>query len=358
MRPQPPSATALTSRLIVALLALGCLACNRAPARLVLEPAEVHVQRSEESDHSGSRVEITLRNAGGRPLKIEDIDPRCACTIATPLAKNVLAPGETVPLTLDVNVPAFGNVDATVLVYSNAPDTPTAELLIHTHGKEPDVPRIVQSTSRLELHGRGPHAAVAGEVEVTTNEATGEAPWVRGLQSSTPDVFAAEVEEPIDVPLGPFVQRTYRFMVQGLCSADAQSVATLRPVVSAEQEPLSSPTIAVVLRCAPVVRAIPDAIELGLGLESAGQQRRVALVADDDTPFRIESIESPAGVCVTVANEISEPGNVHVFVVRIEATEADGTPLSGTPVISFTTSHAECPRVRVPVRIVNAASAD
>lgn len=227
---------------------------------------------------------------------------------------------------------------------------------MHLHGRAAPVPSIQNVTRRLELHGRAPHAAVAGEIEVFTYEPADEPAWVRGLRSSSPEVSAAQVEETIDVPIaGLGIARTYRFLVQGSCPADGQSVATLQPVVSADEQSLASHGITVILRCAPAVRAIPGEISLGSGADDGAAERRLAIVSDDETPFAIESIQAPAGFHVRgVSDDISEPRAAHVLQLEFYAPGLAQDP----SYITIATTHAECREIKVPIRIADPPGAN
>jgi mono/diheme cytochrome c family protein len=116
----------------------------------VYEPPILHVDQPTHNlgvVPTDSKVQHTfyLYNMGGKPLRIHKVDTSCGCT-ATQLPKQVLAPGDHVPLnvTLDTSI-KLGDVKKTIQVYSNDPQHPVTNLYL--------VGNVI-----LQMKGHGPIA--------------------------------------------------------------------------------------------------------------------------------------------------------------------------------------------------------
>lgn len=73
---------------------------------------------------------ITLKNAGNGELKINDIRPGCGCTVATPIDKNLLGPGEIGKFSLSLDVSTrSGPVEKVVTI--NTSDSAGGAHILH-----------------------------------------------------------------------------------------------------------------------------------------------------------------------------------------------------------------------------------
>ncbi len=154
------------------------------------------------------RVILTLTNHWGRKLRIGDIRSGCACTVALPLEKQTLAPGDSVLLKLDVTPPQYGKVANTVLVKFSRFDergvSQDADLKIPVElsGAEMKAPLITTNWSaplRVTLPSNA--QTFDHRFEFSTIEPAGSDPWVLELEASTSDVTATMVGVPNQLPL-------------------------------------------------------------------------------------------------------------------------------------------------------------
>ena len=99
-------------------------------ARLRVEPQAFDFGRSLPG--RTLRKEFTLRNLGDRELVIEGVSTTCGCTAAI-AGERRLAPGRSTPLTVTLETRDYkGRVERKVLVRSNDPKTPLAEIIVST----------------------------------------------------------------------------------------------------------------------------------------------------------------------------------------------------------------------------------
>ncbi len=82
------------------------------------------------------KAEITLKNEGDEVLKITKVKPACGCTTKD-LAKDVLQPGESTTLKLELRVSKGGRVSKSVTIFSNDEGKPTKLIYLKANVFEP-----------------------------------------------------------------------------------------------------------------------------------------------------------------------------------------------------------------------------
>jgi hypothetical protein len=136
------------------LLALAAASAAAAPVAR-LEPNFVDFGELEQQETRSAEVVIT--NAGDEPLKILDIEASCGCT-TTALARNLLQPGESVPLQIDFSSKNFsGDQTKVVAITTNDPRQPLLEILIKAYVKvalmiDPPLKRVAFARSPYGQH--------------------------------------------------------------------------------------------------------------------------------------------------------------------------------------------------------------
>jgi len=121
-------------RLASAVVAL-CLAAAAAPLaaqqvlpRLTIDPQQIDFGRMEQQE--ARHITVTLRNDGQAPLKIDNVETSCGCTVADP-QKTVLQPGESTPLEVTFNSQMFeGKQLKLIEIHTNDPRDRVQEIEI------------------------------------------------------------------------------------------------------------------------------------------------------------------------------------------------------------------------------------
>jgi hypothetical protein len=76
------------------------------------------------------RKEFTIRNFGDRDLVIDGVSTTCGCTAALPKEKTI-PPGGSTPLAVTLETRSYsGRIERRVLVRSNDPEDPRAEIRV------------------------------------------------------------------------------------------------------------------------------------------------------------------------------------------------------------------------------------
>lgn len=120
---------------IAALLVASTFAAVAGP-KLVIEGGSTYDWGTVSKQDSPLKAEITLKNEGDEELKITKVKPACGCTTKD-LAKDVLAPGESTTLKLELRVSKGGRVSKSVTIMSNDSEKPTKLLYLKADVFEP-----------------------------------------------------------------------------------------------------------------------------------------------------------------------------------------------------------------------------
>jgi hypothetical protein len=85
--------------------------------------------------HESRSAEVIISNVGDQPLKIREVKASCGCT-TTALAKDLLQPGESVPLQIDFSSKSFsGKQTKVVEIYTDDPRHGYLEVLVQAYVK-------------------------------------------------------------------------------------------------------------------------------------------------------------------------------------------------------------------------------
>jgi len=118
--------------LVTGLIALTAAVAQAGPI-VRIEPN--HLDFGVMKQHESRSAEVIISNVGDQPLKIRKIKASCGCT-TTDLAKDLLQPGESVPLKIDFSSKTFiGDQTKVVEIYTDDPRQGYLEVLVQAHVK-------------------------------------------------------------------------------------------------------------------------------------------------------------------------------------------------------------------------------
>ena len=118
--------------LVTGLIALTAAVAQAGPI-VRIEPN--HLDFGVMKQHESRSAEVIISNVGDQPLKIREIKASCGCT-TTALAKDLLQPGESVPLKIDFSSKTFsGDQTKVVEIYTDDPRQGYLEVLVQAHVK-------------------------------------------------------------------------------------------------------------------------------------------------------------------------------------------------------------------------------
>ena len=327
------------------------------PVDLVVEPAVIDLHTTDE-EKLHQTATVMLRNSGRTAITIEHISQSCGCTVVAQAVPVVIAPGETLPLRIDVSMPQYGEKTSVVSFYIGARSSPSASVHLELHGRELPVPLVTSIPRSLELSG-----AVAGEMAeqsfvVITTEYRDAPAWITGWDSTHLD-FNVRLEglQELDTDPKEWIVREYRFVASALVpeQPDAAARATLSPVLTQPAE-RTIPLLTAAVRRTAAIRAVPQELAFVWTPDlSALDARRIVLrSADAELEWEVSrltaSVEwldveilsrrdegrSSAIISIQPADDIAE---------QFEATKV----VSG--IITVETTHPECRTIEIPVTV-------
>ena len=343
-----------TRFLCLSVVLWGIVGCSSKPAHLSIHPAVITVKASKQTPAGQqATVETTLRNDGGRPLKVLGVTPSCSCTVATSDTSDVLAPGQETQLKFKVSVPLFGRSESVVTIATDAEDTPSVRLVIQIEGDGEPVPRVLMQTQNLELHGTVVGQPIEGELEIQSVEPAGSVPWIQDLQPSLPAVQVARRNPVSEEPVADnLVYRRYVFDVNATSPAFGRLFVNLTPVFTSPGKQSVTVVSRVTLETVSHVSVVPSELVLSRDELKSGFTRSVIVLSKDGRPFQIRSVTWPVD-SMAKRSLFDEPERPENIVQRIElrfipqASESSMTDAC----IEIETSHPTAPHCRLPVRV-------
>ena len=296
-------------------------------AGLVLEPASLEL-RADDRDDRHRDVTCRLVNRGNEEIRITSVDTSCACTLAAPLEKTRLKPGESVPLRLKASLPYYGRKESLVKVAVEPASVAVSTLRLILHGPERPVPHVELVPDHLRLSGRRPGETVSQEFQIATIERPNTEPWIRGFADPTGEVEVVLTAAPFEEPRGELVLRTYQYRVEAALpgTADATERFTLvvngDPMVTRNSSPVVIHGIRVLV---PLVHVVPAQLVV----------RRKEL-AEGPVTRRVLVITTEGGLSLDPPHELPE-------WITLEPVGANGSPQTQAFDITFTapSSHEE-----------------
>lgn len=201
--------------LLSLLFSAGCGGdASEVSGRLTVEPSVLELSGDSRQDPR-REVSCRLTNDSSRPVRVASIQTSCSCTIADPLERTSLKPGESVPLRLQVTLPVYGRKEAAVTIEADPPSASPPRLRLILHGPARPVPFVESLPQDIWLSGHLPGESVTRECEITTVEAPASEPWIRGLSTADNGIEARPEGPPEESPFGDRIRRVYRFRITG-----------------------------------------------------------------------------------------------------------------------------------------------
>ncbi len=300
---------------------------------LVLSTAHVQFGRLK----IGEKVEatITIENAGGRTLHLED--PTASCGCQTPkLSKKVVVPGERATLVLNqVATPQIGPFRHVVFLRSDDPDKP--ELMIYLDGVVSK--GVVVRPEPIVFDALRPREARTRYVEIASDEGkpfrirflNGFGPvQVRGTLDFPAVVHKVEVTATGGDDLGDF---------QGTLIADLDIPG---------QPPLMIPVRGTVRG---TFRIVPDSLNLGVLPSQSRVERKILVSGDSKQKLRIGKVEGlpPAW---TLEHSASAEGSVsQLLVLKIKLPDLRG-PMQASLRIEVISEQGRAQSIDLPINVV------
>ena len=151
---------------------------------LKVTPEVIEVKRRESDNES---VSVELHNPGSRAIHIDKVETSCRCTSVDGIEQMDLAPGQTTMLKLKLQMPSFGQQEASVTIYSDATTTPKIRIPVKMRGTEIFPPYFLTNPQEVR-HQMTSDTDRSVEFEVSAVESPGE-PWMTGFDSNN-DAFS------------------------------------------------------------------------------------------------------------------------------------------------------------------------
>lgn len=283
----------------------------------------------------GARQETICRlvNRGDGEARIAGVRTACACTLAEPLGRTVLAPGEEVALRLKLSPPSRGRMETTVTVDFGPSAARPLVIRLVLHGAEEPVPRLASFPRELRLLGRRPGAEIVQPFEIGAIEDPESEPWIRGVAVADGDVEVVSIGTPAEKDTTDGVLRTYRFEVRGTAPAAAgrSERFSLRPQATGPTDYSGAPAVTYgLLATEPPVRLAPDRMTVRRSeVETWPVTRRVMVVTEEPGISVAPTAELPAWLTLAPVSA-SGGGRVGVYELTVAEPPAGEGPVART----------------------------
>lgn len=319
----------IAALLLSVLSTFVCGCGTEAPAEVVAKPgglvAEPSLLELTADAGSGRRRDVVCRlvNRSDRDVRIVSVETTCACTLAAPLERTTLKPGEAVPLRLTVSMPSEGVKESAVNVAVEPSDVAAPSLRLVLRGPERPLPYLFHMPERLRLAGRRAGEELTQECEVSAIERPGSEPWLRGVVDPAGEVVVRFDPKPVEEPYGRHVLRRYRFTITGRLPETPDAPQPFALALTAEPKAARSGfpvAIQGTWVLEPLARIVPAQLTLRRSEVSAWPViRRVLVVTERPEDVSVEppmtlpewlslrQVESEAGRLRTFEVEIAEP---------------------------------------------------
>ncbi|MGC1273969.1 MAG: hypothetical protein WBC44_09695 [Planctomycetaceae bacterium] len=320
-------------------------------AELVIEPALVKL-RAEGDQDLRRQVTCQIVNRGDQDVRIVSVDASCSCTLAGPLKKTTLGPGESVPLRLTATLPTYGERESVVKVFTEpAGNVPILRLVLH--GPERSVPALVVVPDELRLAGQEPGEEATQEFQIITLERPEAKPWLTEIVDPAGEVAVDLIAPPAAEPRGEHEQRTYRFRLVAKLPATSGETEPFTlavkgdPPVTRNGSPLAIHGTRVLV---PLLQVVPE--QLVLRSEAFGDKpitRRILVVSEDENLAVAPPEDLPGWITIEeVGGEqaqrsrvfqlaFTKPRESDVLPITLQFDAENGTPYgSATLTISMT----------------------
>ncbi len=142
---------------------------------LTLKPERLELHRP--TDGNSQTVTCRITNQNDFPVEITSIDGTCACSMAEPPLKTMLAHGEFVDVTIQVQFPSFGTQVSTLTI-ATKPEMAIARVPIRLVSPAESIPRLLLFPRQVQLIRDGVEKKYVATAFLTTLERGSAGPWL------------------------------------------------------------------------------------------------------------------------------------------------------------------------------------
>ena len=325
---------------------------------LELEPREATVDWKHTSEGEPTEFEFTLRNVGTQPLQIHKITTSCGCTVAKALETDVLPPGASTPLKVEVQLPDLGEKLARIEVYTNSGTRAFERATLRLIGRE-EAPYFATVPNELPLRGSTTEI-FEREFVVRTVEFKETDYWLRLVEPNSPDlrIDALEVSQE-EGPTRKTVTRVYRYRLTARALAEKSFYRlTLR---TSESEPMPQ-TIGVTTEIVPAISTAPSTVFVTVSAKELPRKLMLRVISKDpEFPLQIEVEESidpwlQIGRIEYLEDPFPFVAQLPLTVTALPQDIPEGGPNKSKTALTktsihLTTNHPDCATLEVPVYI-------
>lgn len=237
---------------------------------------------------SYNNCKFTFTNAGKDVLKIDRLQGTCKCTVPD-LKKKEYSSGESGEITVEFHTPKYqGNTSQQIMVFSNDPNTPKAQLRIKAYVQT----KVEASPEQLDLSLIAPNG---GASPITLKSLDGEKFAVTKVESSG-DVVSIDFD-PNDV--------SEKHVFNPVINIDKLN-KYLNGFIIFTLNHSNCKLIRVQYNCLKEFETSPSVIIIRNAVVGEIQKRTVYLTSNYNQPIEIESISSDKGVIKVISQEKTE----------------------------------------------------
>ncbi|MBI1883725.1 MAG: DUF1573 domain-containing protein [Chlamydiae bacterium] len=250
---------------------------------------------------------FVFKNTGNAPLKIIKIQTSCGCTAAI-AGKNELAPQESSEINVTFNSAGRqGEFSKAIQVYSNDPQSPKFELMIH--GKIRTLLQIQSPTLNFGVMKLGSSA----EREIKIKADAYDQP-LKMTQVDKSDRLEVVMKDPV------ITQKDWTILTV-LFKADTPGNLNERVVLRFENPAVNPVTVPVIGRVEGPIRVIPPRLNFivrsKVGKPMEWPSQRVILTRTDGSTFKIVNVDLDPQF-FDVQTVVKEEGKSYEIVIRVK----------------------------------------
>lgn len=306
---------------------------------LVVEPAELEVlaDRTEVVETS-----VVLTNKGTVPVDLLSVSTSCGCTTPRPFSQTRLSPGESTKVPIGINPMSYGSRSVSLTVRTSLANQPEIRVPVQIQGPPLNPPYVRYAPSELVVRmepGGGEQTVRFAAICV---ERKADGPWLLGCECTLERVrFSAPElidEESLDEET---VKREYQITANlGTFGEEDESLAGRISFKAASPSMRPLPTFLLRLTNEQLIRCIPAALIAKSGT-TGSSVFKVVVRSDDDSPFRIESVETDEPR-MQVEFDATLDAETHVLRVTLQSIDT-------RVLVNVLTTHPACRRVSFSV---------
>ena len=208
---------------------------------VVVTPQTVVVERT--SPGSPAYVKFTLENIGHNAVRVESVDTTCGCSVAQPMADQIILARKRQQLAIVTDPPMFGSRNVAVhLGLADAKDASRTDeiwLQLKLVGKALAASRVYDIPKMIEVSSAS-SSEVSRQFEIKTVEENATRNWITGLSPTVPNIRADIIDSKTELRPNNRVYRTYvcRLIIDIPQEIEDTRAATVNLVSAVETAPV------------------------------------------------------------------------------------------------------------------------